>query len=396
MPFMNIVDVVILAFAAIALASGYRQGLLLTLGQYAGLLAGLVGGAALAPHVLAWTNVSATPGRILIVVVVIMLSATVGHRIGDALMAPFSLALRRLPVADLFDHAGGAAVSVVIALVVAWAAARTLANSPGQPAQLIQQSVVVRRLDAIAPPAPDLLTHLQQVLTDELGPNVFIGLEPELPSSLGVDPSSIDGPGVAAAARSVVRIEGKGCGGRVSGSGFPIGPEQVLTNAHVVAGTRQTTVVAQGAQLSGQVILFDPERDIAIIQVPGLAATPLQFGEASRGARGAVIGYPGGGPERVVPAVVEGRISARGEDIFAQNGVTRDVLVVGADIRPGNSGGPLVDANGVALGVVFARSVAHPGAGFALTAKEIAPDLQSLSAGQPIFDSGRFQCASQG
>ena len=394
---MNIVDVAILVFAAIALASGYRQGLLRTLGQYAGLLAGLAAGAALAPHVLEWMAISSTAGRVLLVVVVIMASAAVGHRVGDAVAAPFSTALRRLPIAGVLDHAGGAAVSVAVALAVAWATAQSLANAPGQTAQLIQQSVVVRRLDDLAPPAPNLLSNLQQVLSDELGPNVFIGLEPDLPSPLAVDPGSATAPGVARAAESVVRVEGRGCGGRVSGSGFPIAADQVLTNAHVVAGTRQTTVVtSQGRRFSGQVILFDPERDVAVIQVPGLQATPLTFVEASRGDHGAVIGYPGGGPERVVSAVVDGRISAKGGDIFAENRVSRDVFVVGADIQPGNSGGPLVDENGSALGVVFARSVAHAGEGFALTAQEIAPDLQSLNAGEPVFDSGRFQCASAG
>jgi S1-C subfamily serine protease len=392
---MNIVDIVVLGFAALALASGYRQGLVLTVGQYVGVIAGLVAGASLAPTVVDWTGVAAIPARILIVVLVVMVAATVGHRLGDAVASPFSHALGRLPFAAMLDHAGGAAVSLVIALVVAWAAARTLANGPGQPARLIQQSVVVRQLDALAPPAPGLLTSLQRVLTDELGPNVFIGLEPQLPSALALDPSSAATPAVANVARSVVRIEGTGCGGRVSGSGFPIAPDEVITNAHVVAGTRQTTVVTGRGRFPGQVVLFDPERDVAVVRAPGLNLAPLSFGDAPRGRRGAVIGYPGGGPERVAPSVIDGRISARGEDIFGDNGVTRDVLVVGADIRPGDSGGPVVDSNGLVLGVIFARSVAHPGQGFALTAKEIATDLQSLDSGQPILDAGRrFQCAS--
>lgn len=391
---MNAVDVGIILFAAIAFASGFRQGFVLTVGQYVGLVAGLVGGAVLAPHLVAQIDSSATVERAVVVIATIVAGAALGNRLGTMAAAPFSRAMRRLSVTAAADNAAGAFVSLSIALIVAWAAAETLANGPGRPARLVQQSVVVRELDALAPSAPDFLTNLQQLITDELGPNVFIGIEPRLPSPGTIDPAVASDPEIVAAAHSVVKIEGRGCGGRVTGSGFPIASNLVITNAHVVAGTAQTTVTSERGRVSGKVILFDPVRDVAIVQVSGLNVPSLTLTDITRGAAAAVIGYPGGGPQRVAAAVVDGRMTARGQDIFGQSTVTRDVVVVSGEIQPGNSGGPIVDEAGQVVGVVFARSLSHPGQGFALTAKEIAPDLQSLDAGQPIFDEGRFQCAA--
>ncbi|MEO9253923.1 MAG: trypsin-like peptidase domain-containing protein, partial [Tepidiformaceae bacterium] len=183
-------------------------------------------------------------------------------------------------------------------------------------------------------------------------------------------------------------------GGLLIGSGFPISADQILTNAHVVAGTRTTVVrISGGRVLSGKVVLFDSERDVAVVEVPGLHATPFTFTDAQRGTTGAAIGYPGGGPERIVPAVVDGTITARGKDIFGEANANRDVFVIDADVEPGNSGGPLVNRAGEAVGMVFARSLSEANKGFALTPAEIQPDLQSLADGSPILDSGRFRCA---
>lgn len=392
---MNAIDVLILLFVAVALASGFRQGFVLTVGQYAGLVAGLVGGGLLAPHVVSRIDSSAAAERAVAVVVTVVLAAALGHRLGTLAASPLRQLLRRLRVTAVVDNAAGALVSFVIALAVAWAAAETLAAGPAGPGRLIQQSIVVRELDSFAPSAPAFLTNLQRLITDELGPNVFIGIEPNLPSPASIDPAVASDPDVVAAARSVVKIEGRGCGGRVSGSGFPISSTLVVTNAHVVAGTRQTSILTERGRVAGHVVLFDPDRDLALIEVAGLNVPALTFADASRGDRAAIVGYPGGGSQRVAAAVVDGRMSARGQDIFGQATVTRDVLVISGEIQPGNSGGPLLDEAGHVIGVVFARSLSHPGQGFALTQKEIAPDLQSLDAGQPIFDEVRWrQCAA--
>jgi S1-C subfamily serine protease len=149
-----------------------------------------------------------------------------------------------------------------------------------------------------------------------------------------------------------------------------------------------------GRQLPGSVVLFDPDSDLAVIQVPGLNAQPFGFSDASRGTEGTVIGYPEGGPERLVPAVVNGKIIANGRDIFGDNAVSRHILVISADVKPGNSGGPLIDTEGRVIGLVYAESLSQSGQGFALSLDEIKPDLQALEDGNPPFDHDRrFTCA---
>src|SRR5947207_646125 len=71
-------------------------------------------------------------------------------------------------------------------------------------------------------------------------PSAFSGLEPT-PSALPL-PASVNTAGIRAAASETLKVQGFGCGGIVFGSGFPVGPGMILTNAHVVAGTRGTTV----------------------------------------------------------------------------------------------------------------------------------------------------------
>lgn len=392
---MNILDIGILLLALVALLDGFRQGLLLTFGRYAGLLLGLLVGAALASRVVLLIDETHSELRLLLALALVFFAAAIGHRLGSALAAPVRTAASRFPVTGAVDSLLGAVLSTAVLLAATWLIALSIDRGPNNTAaQLIQQSEVVRRLDAFAPSPPAFITDFEQAIADQLGPDVFVGLEPSLPSAATLDPSSASTPGVLVAAESVVRLEGRGCGGLLIGSGFPISSDQILTNAHVVAGTRTTVVrISGGRVLPGKVVLFDSERDVAVVEVPGLHATPFTFTDAQRGTTGAAIGYPGGGPERIVPAVVDGTITARGKDIFGEANANRDVFVIDADVEPGNSGGPLVNRAGEAVGMVFARSLSEANKGFALTPAEIQPDLQSLADGSPILDSGRFRCA---
>ncbi|HEY5477105.1 MAG TPA: trypsin-like peptidase domain-containing protein, partial [Tepidiformaceae bacterium] len=133
--------------------------------------------------------------------------------------------------------------------------------------------------------------------------------------------------------------------------------------------------------------------DLAVVSVQGLNLAPLTPGSASRGTAGAAIGYPGGGPLTVVPAIVDGSLSAQGRDIFDQDLVTRQILVIEADVRPGDSGGPLVDSEGRLLGVVYAASTSQAGRGYALSLTEIQPILDELKSGRTIIDPRRAICA---
>lgn len=393
---MNIVDFVILVVAAVAAIDGFRRGAAVTAGQYVGLFAGLVLGATVAPHIIDRLDVTNPGTRAAVAAMAAFTGAAVGMFAGTAVSDPIRRALSRFAVTSFLDGAAGTVVSLAVALAVALTLARSLALGPNYAvASAVQQSSVVQELNDIAPSQPAFLAHFEQALSNTVGSAAFAGLEPALPSALRIDPSSARSAAVLAAAGRVVKIEGQGCGGILSGSGFPIGPTEVLTNAHVVAGTERTVVQRSDGErpLRATVILFDSARDVAVLQVPGLNMTPFDFSDSGRGTQGAVIGYPGGGDERVTSGVINGPMTAHGYDIYNSDAVTREVLVVGGDIEPGNSGGPFVDEDGNVAGVVFARSLSTPGQGFALSPAEIQPDLDSLAAGAPVFDAGRERCA---
>jgi S1-C subfamily serine protease len=298
-------------------------------------------------------------------------------------------------VLGTLDSLAGAALSLVLTLALVWLLALVLARGPSpELARAIQQSRLVARLDKAAPEPPAFVAQIQQILSGRYLPPIFTGLEPSLPSREQPAAESAETAGVQAAAVSTLRIQGVGCGGVATGSGFPVADDLVVTNAHVVSGTSRTTVTtSEGRSRPATVVVFDPDRDVAVLRAPGLNVEPLEQGEARAGTRGAVLGYPGGGPLTVSPAVVESRITARGRDIYSEDIVTREIWTLNARVRPGNSGGPLVDEQGRWLGVVFAASLSARNQAYALTAAEIAPRLQQAETATAAINTRGFPCS---
>jgi S1-C subfamily serine protease len=165
-----------------------------------------------------------------------------------------------------------------------------------------------------------------------------------------------------------------------------------MTNAHVVAGVKPWPEVSQqgGPELRARVVLYDPERDVAILYVPGLAARPLRFaGLAPAGRNAIVAGYPLDSSLTAVAARIGGSEAARSPDIYQTTQVTREIYSVRAVVRPGNSGGPLLALDGRVYGVVFAAAVSVPDTGYALTASEVATDARAgRTATVPVSTQG--------
>jgi len=176
---------------------------------------------------------------------------------------------------------------------------------------------------------------------------------------------------------STVKVSGVACGLRLEGSGFSAARDTVVTNAHVVAGVRSAQVLApDGRRLPAQVQVFDPDRDLAVLAVPGLAQTPLSLGSATVGQSGAVFGHPQGqDPVAVSPARVERRVDAMLDNIYDQGPVRRQILVLDANLEPGDSGAPLVNGSGTVVGVAFGVSSWFRGTAFAVAAEELSPVL---------------------
>ncbi len=393
---INLIDIVIVLAALIGLANGYRRGFWLSLAQYLGLLIGVLLGAASARTVLDYLQINNANARPLGAVLVLVIGGSLGSSIGFALGEPIRRRILRTGIHTSTDSVAGAALSGFAVLVMCWFLGLSFSRGPvPEIAQQIQRSAVLRGLDVLAPRPPPFLASVAQVLAGVQFPPVFAGLEPAgLPGALPV-PSSVDTPGVKNTAQTVVKVSSMGCGGIVTGSGFPVGNGYVVTNAHVVSGTTSHVIARpDGSTVRAEVVLFDPERDVAVLYVPGFTSPGVTFGPGQRGTQGAVIGYPGGGPEQIVPAVVDGSVSAEGRDIYNENFVTREIFVLQAKVRPGNSGGPIVDLQGRVVGMVFATSASDPNQAYALTDDEINPDILQAEAHPSPKDTSKYECAA--
>jgi S1-C subfamily serine protease len=191
----------------------------------------------------------------------------------------------------------------------------------------------------------------------------------------------VNDPDVLAAENRVVKVQGTApsCDRSIEGSGFVYAPHHVLTNAHVVAGVTQGPVVtANGVTYRATVVFYDPQVDIAVLDVPDLNLPPLQFaGPAQNGSDAVVAGYPLDHAFTPAAARIGGVQNAVGPDIYQTGQVTRQIYEIKAVVEPGNSGGPLLSTSGTVYGVVFAAAVGVPDTGFALTSTEVAADASA-------------------
>ena len=392
---INFIDVLILIATLIGVANGYRRGFWLSLTQYVGLTVGVLLGAASARYVLDYLQISNPTARPLGAVLVLVIGGSLGSSIGFAVGEPIRRNILRTGIHTSTDSVAGAALSGFAVLLMCWFLGLSFSRGPSpEISQQIQRSAALHVLDSIAPRPPGFLASVEQVLAGVQFPPVFAGLEPTLPTALPL-PASVDTPEVKRAEQEVAKVSSLGCGGIVTGSGIPLGGGYVATNAHVVSGTTSHSIQKpDGTTYRATVVYFDPERDVAVLSAPGFTAPAMTFGPGSRGTEGAVIGYPGGANERVVPAVVDGQVTAEGRDIYNQNLVTRQIYVLQATVRPGNSGGPLIDLKGRMLGMVFATSASDPNQAYALTDDEIQPDIRDAEANPTPQDVSHYECAA--
>lgn len=386
-----VVDLVIVVLLLSYLANGIRRGLLLGGTTLLGLLVGALIGILVIPRLAAGLEAGLLRAGVVLVGVLVL--ALLGQTLGAVVGAHFRSAVTSQP-ARVVDRALGGLAALVAAVVVLSVLLGALRGVPSPAlSRAIGASTVAQAVDRVVPEAVNgLAGGLARTMAGGF-PRVFEGIGPEV--ILPVEPPNAEQVGAAAAlaAPSTVKISGtaRSCDRTQEGSGFVMAPERVVTNAHVVAGVSDPSVqvLGQGEEFPATVVVFDADRDLAVLAVPGLAAPPLAQGtELGRGDPAMVIGFPLGGPVTTSPARVRQVLDARGQDIYGNGGVTREVYSLYAHVRPGNSGGPVLDATGALVGVVFATSLDDPDTGYALTLDEAEPVLSAGVGASTAVDVG--------
>jgi S1-C subfamily serine protease len=259
----------------------------------------------------------------------------------------------------------------------------------------------------LAAAASVLVIALVTVLADHPAKNASAGSPYTLvlpgigPAQLGnvpaPDPAVLNSPGAQAAQTRVVKILGSApeCGRNVEGSGFVYASQHVITAAHVVAGVTQgpTVTTSNGITYRARVVFYDPRMDLAVLDVPGLNLTPLNFAGPAENSAGAVVaGYPLNHPLTAAAARIGGIQRAVGPDIYQTGQVARQVYEIKANVEPGSTGGPLLSPSGTVYGMVLAAAVRSPDAGFALTASGVQADANAgASATTTVSTQGCIQ-----
>ncbi len=391
-----LLGIVLLSYAV----SGYRQGLVLSVASLAGFLGGGALGMTLLPGVFAgwsWAQEHPLPSRMLLILGVFA-AAAAGQLLGVLAGRRLRRALRARPAVAV-DSLLGAVATVAATAVLVWFVAGGLRGVTGDAvARAIGESRVMQTIDALVPPQTgQLFSGFRQALDRGGFPRVFEGLQAEPITPVDApDQAALGTPAVQRAMDSVVKINGvaAACRQTQEGSGWVVGSDRVVTNAHVVAGIGEATVRVRGTgpPLRGRVVVFDPQRDLAVLAVPGLQAPALPLGPVlERGAAAVVAGFPLDGPLRADSARVRARLAATGADIYGRPGVTREIYSLRTRVEPGNSGGPLLDTSGRVVGVIFAKSLDDDTTGYALTLGEARPVLDQALAASAAVDTGSCQ-----
>ena len=394
---MNVLDILLLVAAVWFAIVGYRQGFVVGILSVIGFLGGGLVAVYLLPVIWSWTTddskVSTTAAVVAVVVVIVCAS------VGQALTTHLGNKLRRYITwspARALDATGGALVNVVAMLLVAWLIGSALAGTtlPTLGKEVRNSKVLLGVSRALPNQANTWFADFSSVLAQNGFPQVFSPFANEpITEVQPPDPRLAASPVATRSQNSIVKVMGtaQSCGKVLEGSGFVFSDRRVMTNAHVVGGVDEPTVQigGRGKKYDATVVLYDWERDIAVLDVPNLRAPALRFstGDASSGDSAIVAGFPQNGSYNVQPARVRGRITANGPDIYHRKTVRRDVYSLYATVRQGNSGGPLLTPEGKVYGVVFAKSLDDAETGYALTADEVRQDIAKGRTADQQVDS---------
>lgn len=390
---MNFVDALVIVLLLGAAWSGFRRGLISSVISLIGAVGGAVAAIRVAP--LLMSRVDDSAAKIAIGIACVVVGIGIGEVAGSTLGRALSERITWRPARAL-DHGLGLIGHTLAILVVTWIVALPLASIPYPPlASAVRSSTVLGEVDKVMPSGlRNLSTRMRQLLDDSGFPAILDPLTPSPNVAVGTPDAALAGSApLRRAGNSVLKVRGvaQSCSREIEGSSFVIGPDRLLTNAHVVAGTETVTVEQGSARLPATVVLYDPDRDLAVLDVPGLSRPALTFSATSArsGQSAAPAGYPLDGPFTITPGRISSAITLQGPNIYSSDTVNRQVYTLRSAVRAGNSGGPLLATDGSVLGVVFGAAIDKPDVGFALTAAEVASDVAAGLVDSTVAGTGR-------
>lgn len=346
---MSPLDWIITVSVLVMGAWGFRQGLIAGFLSMACFAVGALIGSRLVPLFLA-DAAAATYGPVAALVGALVVGGTLAA-IGD--LVGYRLQQKLPEALDAIDGAGGAILIACLALSLVWVIAAAVLHLPGAQSlrEQVQQSSIIGVLNTVLPPSGPLLNALDKFdpFPTIQGPNANVAPPPK---GIGRDAE------IRAAAQSMLRVTGEACGSNVQGSAWITTDNLIVTNAHVVAGQSETFVQLGGVgeEYDTELVWFDERNDLAILRAAGLPKRPqlLLDIEPKRSSAAAILGFPQNGPYTVTSARVGEVRTFLTQDAYGRGGVRRDVLNLRGQVRPGNSGGPVMDREGEVLGAIFA------------------------------------------
>jgi S1-C subfamily serine protease len=389
----DLLDLALVVIAAAFAVSGYRQGFIVGSLSFLGFLGGAVLGAEFGPGISRGL-VGGQTQQDVVAVIILISAAIIGQFVASSIGTAVRSSMTGRSTTQL-DSVGGAAVSVLSVLLIAWAIGSVLIASPFPLVDSqVNDSAVLQTMDRIMPQsAKTMFSDFRGLLSSGPFPQVFSDIGgAQLLSVPAPDQAVLQSPGFLAARSRVVKVYGTApncgqSGERIEGSGFVYSPDHVMTDAHVVAGVTEgpngqpggpTVTTIDGVTYESRVVFYDPQIDIAVLYVPGLNLTPLQFDtQGAAGDDAVVAGYPENNPFTADAARIGKVEDAEGPDIYQTGEVDRQIFEIRAVVEPGNSGGPLLSPDGEVYGVTFAAAVGESDTGFTLTASEVAADAQA-------------------
>ncbi|MDX1658771.1 MAG: MarP family serine protease [Nitriliruptorales bacterium] len=370
---MNLLDLFLLVFIAAAAVGGYRLGLVARGLSWVGLGVGVFAATFTIPFALRFVPVDNPTARLLtgLAVLVFTVGLTTSVAEGFGYQARDKIQGTGF---QPFDRTLGFLAGIVGAIVLIWVLLPAAAQVPGGISRQVRGSSVAAWVRDVTPSPPDTVRALRWLVDQSRFPEVFEELQPS--PELGPPPSELPIPAAVAeqARSSTGNVEAEGCGVVFEGSAWVVSEGLMVTNAHVVAGAERVSVrIPEGGVLDATVVAFDDDRDLALLELPGLDRPPLPLVDATDpDTPAAVIGYPQGQNQaRMAPARIDSQRTAVGRDIYGEDQTERRILFLSSDLQQGDSGSAVVGPEGAVHGVVFAVSPDRPSTAFALAPSEV-------------------------